>query len=161
MRTLLPLGLVAVALAGCATAYVEPPASAATASITFARSETVPRWGHTQTLQTASDERCTTRNRVKDFVPLGSQEHTFRIEAGARRYFVAETIRTEGGAYGFTDTTCAGTVSFIPEAGRTYTMSHAYAASGGCAFVIKDTATGQTPASLTVHTYDRNCIQVW
>lgn len=112
------LSVCAMALAGCATAYVEPPASATSASITFARNDTVPRWGHTQILQTASDERCTTRSRIKDFVPMGSQDpHTFRIEAGARRYFVAETIRTTGGAHGFTDATCAGTVSFTPRPG--------------------------------------------
>ena len=161
MRVLIS-GLGALALAGCATAYAEPPASTTSASITFMRSETVPRWGHTQILQIASDELCTTRSRVKDFVPMGSQDpHVFRVEAGARRFFVAETIRTTGGAHGFQDATCAGTVSFTPEAGRAYTMTHDYTANGGCAFRIKDAATGETPASVTVHAYDRNCIQVW
>jgi len=151
----------AMALGGCATAYTEPPASASSASMTFARHSSVPRWGHTQILQIVSDEHCTSRNRVKDFVPMGSQDpHSFRVEAGARRYFHLETIHTQGGAYGFQDTSCANTVSFVPEAGRAYTLAHVRGAQA-CTVELTDTGTGAAPSTLVEHPYDRNCVQVW
>lgn len=160
MRFLVPV-IAATALAGCATAYAEPPASASSASVSFARHDSVPRWGNTQILQIVSDEHCTSRNRVKDFVPMGSQDpHSFRVEAGARRYFHLETIQTQGGAHGFSDTTCATLVSYVPEAGRAYSLKHARATQG-CSVELIDTATGAAPSTLVEHPYDRNCIQVW
>ncbi len=153
--------LTAIALAGCVTAYTEPPASSSSASLTFTRHSSVPRWGNTQILQIVSDERCTSRNRVKDFIPLGSQDpHTFRVEAGARRYFHFESIHTEGGALGFQDTSCANIVSYVPEAGHSYTMAHVRQPRA-CSVEIVDTATGARPPTLVVHPYDRNCVQVW
>lgn len=160
MRPTFPI-LAAIALAGCATAYVEPPASGSSASMTFSRHSSVPRWGHTQILDIVGDARCSTRNRVKDFSPLGSPDpHSFRVAAGARQYLHMETIRTQGGAHGFTDNTCASIVSYVPEAGRTYAVAQSQGPRG-CAVEITDTATGAVPASLVVHPYDRNCVQVW
>lgn len=160
MRTAFPI-LAALALAGCVTAYVEPTASGSSASMTFARHSSVPRWGHTQILDIVGDARCTTRHRVRDFSPLGSQDpHSFRVEAGTRQYFHMETIQTQGGAYGFTDNTCASIVSYVPEVGRTYAVSQAKGVRG-CSVEITDTATGAAPPSLVVHPYDRNCVQVW
>ena len=160
MRNAFPI-LATIALAGCVTAYAEPPASAPSASMTFTRHSSVPRWGNTQTLQTVSDEHCTARNQVTSFVPLGSQDpHTFRVEAGARRYFHLESIATQGGPLGFQDTTCANVVSYVPEAGHAYTLAHARRPRA-CAVEIIDMATGAAPPTLVVHPYDRNCIQVW
>lgn len=156
--TRMALGGLALALAGCVSAYKDPPASPALAEVTFSRHETVPRWGHTQILHAVSDERCTSRNHIKQFAPLMAPTPlTFRIDAGERRYFYAETTRSSGSAVGFTDTTCANVASFVPAAGRAYTLEQRLERQGCCAVEVLDAATRAPAPELTTHPFPRSC----
>ncbi len=160
MRRLLSIGLM-LTLGGCVTAYVEPPASNESASIIFTRSESVPRWGHTQALQIVSDDRCSSRNRIKEFVPLGSREpYSFRVSASGRQFFMVETSRTTYGAHGFVDATCSNVVSFVPQAGRRYRLTHERRPEA-CSVDIVETETGATAPGFTNHPFDRACTSVW
>lgn len=160
MRIVAPTVLF-LALVGCVSAYQEPPGSTDDATIVYSRSDSVPRWGHTQLLQIVGDERCSSRNRVKDFVPLGAQEpHAFRVQAQGRKYFMLETVQTTGGAHGFTDTSCSNVVSFEPKPGRSYGLVQ-HRGAGRCFVEVTDAATGAAEPTLTVHPFERTCVSVW
>ncbi len=127
-------------LSACESAFVQPAASPATASIDYLRDPELGRFGTGEMVSWASGPDCAEVLRISSYDPMTVGSKSFRLQGGVRAYLLAEIFPVGAGGL-YTNTQCVNLISFTPEAGHSYTLVQTFRA-GTCQTTVTDQTDG-------------------
>lgn len=152
MFTLARVCAFAIVLSGCAGPYQHPiEGPRATIETKWTRAELV--FGGQQAFTLLGDQVCGSRlGNIGSFGWNSAEPKQYVVRAGSPIFLRAST----GGVGAEGTISCMNVISFVPESGATYELTHELS-KGKCQAVVKDRKSGTSPAALQSHPVDRSC----
>ncbi len=152
----------AISLSGCAASYKQPSEQEPSAQLitrhltdSFPSSTKVDVYTSTDCSEQNNRGRIANIGRATD---LFRTESKARIPVNARIYFGVEGwTQVDHTGRSYTNYTCTNLVSFIPEAGKTYTLTQKVFQGNSCTALLMENESGSAPSSFERHPVTRAC----
>jgi len=157
LKAALVIAGLGLGLTACETMFVQPAESPTTASIDYLRDPELGRFGTGEMVSWASGPDCAEALRISSYDPMTVGSKSFRLAGGERVHLLADIFPVgPGGLY--TNTQCVNVISFVPEAGHSYTLVQTFAA-GKCKTTVTDKASNAPAPTFVEHPLVATCVK--
>lgn len=149
-------------LIGCATPYEQPSDASKSSRLTaihltdsFPSSTNIDVYGSEECTKASNQGRIVKIGKATD---LHTTQVTANIRSGERVYLAVEGW-TQGNYTGttYTNYTCTNLVSFVPEAGKSYTVTQKVFEHNKCTARLIEDETSSAPATFERHSVAKAC----